>query len=66
MDKEFIEPIKDQKIHLPFIYSKTRSLPTVSDIVTSGDEWNFTIVELGVMLYHIEKHVRKAGLRTEK
>ena len=68
MDKEFIEPIKDHTIYPPFkINTRRTSKPlTVHDIVTQGSTWNFTIVELGVILDQIERIIRKAGLRKER
>ena len=56
-DKEFIEPIKIGQIRA---LGKVLSL---SEIVTSGSEWNFTSGELGVVIDQIENTVRKGNLR---
>jgi len=63
MDPEFIDPIKHIQIFGPIPHgSSGRGLP-LGKIVTSGDEWNFAILDLGSVLNQIEKAIRKAGLR---
>lgn len=60
MDEDFIDPIKDDEIFVPFGVEGTL---TVGNIVTGGTEWNFSLLELGNVLHQIEMLVREAGLR---
>lgn len=63
MDPEFIEPVKDAPIFGPIPHGSSGSGLPLGKIVTSGDEWNFAILDLGSVLNQIEKAIRKAGLR---
>ena len=66
MDEEFIDPIKHKPIFGPIPHGSLGSGITLGELVTSGAEWNFPILDLGSVLHQIEKAIRGAGLRKEK
>lgn len=66
MDEEFIEPIKHTPIFGPIPHGSLGRSITVGELVTSGSEWNFAILDLCSVLNQIEKAIRGAGLRKKK
>lgn len=62
MDAKFIEPVKDKKIFVPFGVGTL----TIGEVVTSGVEWNFAVIDLPSITSQIEAHLRRAGLRKMK
>ena len=66
MDPEFIDPIKDILVFGPIPHGSLRAGVTLGELVTSGSEWNFAILDLGSVLNQIEKTVREANLRKVK